>query len=305
MFRWSPLYIIGNGFDRYHDIPCDYRDFANYLKKTAPKIYSEVETYFCVNDQFWSKFEAQLANFDADTAIENASEFLVSYSAEDWSDSYHHDYQYELMRIVDAISESMRAHFATWVRQLTIPSMGALAGKSLPLDKDARYLNFNYTQTLQKTYGIPSAQILHIHGNTSDPSDQIVLGHGWRRTPRDSRNHSIELSEADTREIEGNQIVDNYFSETFKPTDQIIEQQQSFFSSLKSIRKILVMGHSLSEVDSPYLKEIIRNIDSSSVNWQVSYHSDPCDAREKLSALGVDPSLATFYPLNDVHAWKY
>ena len=65
------------------------------------------------------------------------------------------------------------------------------------------------------------------------------------------------------------------------------------------------MGHSLSEVDSPYLKEIIRNIDSSSVNWQVSYHSDPCDAREKLSALGVDPSLATFYPLNDVHAWKY
>lgn len=305
MHPWSRLYIIGNGFDRYHNIPSDYRDFGNYLKKADPEIFSEVETYFCVDDHFWWKFEAELANFNADTAIENASDLLVSYAAEDWSDSYHHDYQCELKRIVDAISVSMRGHFADWVRQLPIPAMGALAGKPLPLDKNARYLNFNYTQTLQQTYGIPSAQILHIHGNASNPSDQIVLGHGWHRNSSDSRNHGIELSEADTREIEGNQIVDDYFSKTFKPTDQIIEQQQSFFSSLNSIRQILVMGHSLSEVDAPYLKEIIRNIDSSAVTWKVSYHSDPTDSQNNLSALGVDISLATFSRLNDVDAWKY
>lgn len=65
------------------------------------------------------------------------------------------------------------------------------------------------------------------------------------------------------------------------------------------------MGHSLSVVDAPYLKEIIRNVDSSAVTWQISYHSDPADAQKKLSALGVDLSIATFSPLNDVNAWKY
>lgn len=221
----STLYIIGNGFDRYHEIPSDYRDFGKYLKKVAPDIYCEVEEYFCVDNQFWWEFEEQLAYFDADTAVENASCFLVPYAAEKWSDSYHHDYQYELSRIVNAVSLSMRNYFAEWVRQLPIPAMGTLSGMPLPLDKNARYLNFNYTQTLQQTYGIPKSQILHIHGNASNPRDQIVLGHGWNRSPCDSRNYGIKLSEADTRKIEGNKIVDDYFSKTFKPTEQIIKKK--------------------------------------------------------------------------------
>jgi len=46
------LYIIGNGFDRYHDIPSDYLDFGRYLKEADPATYREVETYFAVDDAF-------------------------------------------------------------------------------------------------------------------------------------------------------------------------------------------------------------------------------------------------------------
>lgn len=299
----SSIYIIGNGFDRYHNIPSDYRDFGRYLEAIDPGTYREVETYFCVDDDFWWEFEMQLANFDADTVIDYASHFLMSYGAEDWSESGHHDYQYELGRIVETISTTMRRRFAEWIRQLPIPTAASFGGELLPLDPSARYLSFNYTQTLQRTYSIPDSHILHIHGNASNPADQLVLGHGWRRTPADSLNHGIDPAEVDARVVEGNEIVDGYFSATFKPTDMVIADKQSFFSSLKSVRQIFVMGHSLSEVDAPYLAEIVRNIDATYVTWKISYQNDPADAMEKFSRLGVDMSLSTFARLGDVHQW--
>ena len=77
----QPLYIIGNGFDRHHNIPSNYSDFGHYLKTVDSETYREVENYFCVDDDFWWQFEEQLANFDADTTIEYASQFLMSYGA--------------------------------------------------------------------------------------------------------------------------------------------------------------------------------------------------------------------------------
>lgn len=120
----------------------------------------------------------------------------------------------------------------------------------------------------------------------------------------DSFNHDVEMSETDIRVVEGNKILDGYFSTTFKPTAQIIEQNQTFFSSLKAIRQIYVMGHSLAQVDAPYFDEIIKNIDSPSVRWTISYHRNPVDAQEKLSQFGIDISLASFATLDDAHSWS-
>jgi hypothetical protein len=48
--------------------------------------YDVVQRYFDVDADFWAEFEEQLASFDSDTLIEDASDFLVTYAAEDWSD---------------------------------------------------------------------------------------------------------------------------------------------------------------------------------------------------------------------------
>lgn len=299
----SSLYIIGNGFDRYHNIPSDYRDFGHYLETVDSATYREVETYFSVDNDFWWEFEKQLASFDTDAVIDYASQFLMSYGAEDWSDSGHHDYQYELDRVVKAVSTTLKMHFVEWIRQLPLPTDASFKGELLPLDARARYLTFNYTQTLQQIYRIPDSHILHIHGSASNPTDHLVLGHGWQRATSDSLNYGVDLSEADIRVIEGNRIVDDYFAATFKPTHQIITMQQQFFESLRSLRQIFVLGHSLSEVDAPYLAEIVRNIDASTVRWKISYHNDPTSALESFSKLGVDMSLVTFLRLDDVNQW--
>lgn len=294
----NTLYIVGNGFDLHHGIPSSYGDFGKYLKKVDPVTYREVETYFTVDDEFWWEFEARLADFDVDTLIDYASMFLVSYGAEDWSDASHHDYQYELDKVVKAISQTMRNHFANWVRQLPIPNLSALSSQKVNLDPSAIYLTFNYTDTLQKTYGIAKEQIVHIHGRAFRAEDRLVLGHGWERSSSDSLNHNIDSEEADTRVLEGNQIVDDYFSSTFKPTNEIIVQHERFFQSLSGIRKVLVAGHSLSEVDAPYIDRILHSIDQQTVTWTVSYHGSPYDIQQRVSGLGIAPALVTYAPLS-------
>ena len=58
-----------------------------------------------------------------------------------------------------------------------------------------------------------------------------------------------------------------------KRTHSIIDQHQSFFDSLKEVRKIVIIGHSLSDVDMPYFDKIANSIMKDRVEWEISYHT--------------------------------
>lgn len=63
-----------------------------------------------------------------------------------------------------------------------------------------------------------------------------------------------------------------YDEETTKKTDEIIANHQTFFASLSHIENIVVIGHSLSNVDYPYFKEILKNTHNNK-NWIISWFS--------------------------------
>jgi hypothetical protein len=172
------LYIIGNGFDLHHGIPSSYKEFGTYLKANDQDTYQVVERYFDVDAEFWSAFEERLAAFDSDTLTDDASDFLISYFAEDWKDAYHHDYQFETNQVVKGISETLRSRFAEWIRQLPLPTPLAIAPLRLSVDPSATFLNFNCTPSLQRLHGVPKANILHIHGAACEPNARLILGHG-------------------------------------------------------------------------------------------------------------------------------
>ncbi len=258
------------------------------------------ETYFGEDDDFWFEFESRLADFDAHSLVEHASDFLVSYAAEDWRDSYHHDYTYEIDQVVTALSKTLRERFAEWVRQLPIPDPSGLGPLALSVDPHATFLNFNYTPSLQKLYRVADAKILHIHGAASDATGELVLGHGWQRTGEDSFNFGIDGEDADTRVLEGNAVIDRYFSSTFKPTAKIIADRRPFFEALRDIEQIDIMGHSLSEVDRPYFDEVLRHVDPSRVMWRVSYHGESADiSRVRFGVFGVPPERVSFLRLEE------
>ena len=136
------LYIIGNGFDLYHGIPSGYWNFREYVEQVDNDLYEELNTYFNPDD-LWSDFESTLEHLDTDEIVDYAMNFLESYSHPNWSDSMHHDYQYELERKIGIVTVSLKRHFTDWILSLEIKNHNN--AKEFGLDKNARFINFNYT----------------------------------------------------------------------------------------------------------------------------------------------------------------
>lgn len=294
------LYIIGTGFDIYHGISARYSNFKEYLSDIDSDLYDLVEEYIPAEED-WSDLEAALAEIDVDTVVDNASQFLVSYGADDWSDAYHHDYQYEVNRIIERLSVSLKGRFGEWVRQLEIPSLKELVVRSLRLPTTSRYLNFNYTPSLTDIYSIPRNNILYIHGE-AQKDDELVLGHAWNPIEIPSLNNVPDPESMDTRVMEGNEIINDYFGQTFKNSEKIILDNSDFFVSLGGLSKIIVLGHSISLVDEAYFKEIIKNIRIDAVQWVVTYYRDgekDCH-RAALSRIGVPENTMVFCKMTEL-----
>lgn len=294
------LYIIGNGFDIYHGISSRYSDFKEYLFNVDNDLHDLVEEYIPAQED-WSDLEAALAEIDIDNVIENASQFLVSYGAEDWSDAYHHDYQYEVNKVVEGLSASLKMRFGEWVRQLVIPSIKELVIHPLGLPLTSRYLNFNYTSSLTEIYSIPRNNIFYIHGEAQE-TDELVLGHAWNPVEIPFLNNVPDPESMDTRVMEGNEIINGYFGHTFKNSKKIIAENADYFVSLRGVSRIIVLGHSLSLVDETYFKEIVKNIGVDVIQWVVTYYRD--DEKEHhratLSRIGVAESAMIFCQISDL-----
>lgn len=231
----------------------------------------------------WNCLEDRLAKIDVDQIEQYAQNFLVSYAAEDWSEAYHHNYEYEIERICSAISTRLRCHFAEWVRQINVPTQTGTRVRCI--DPKGSFLNFNYTNSLQKIYEISDRRILHIHGSASDPDDEIVLGHGWEPQESDLLYRSVDEG-TDSRVAGGFHLIDEFLAKTYKPTQKILERNKEFFENLGSVSEVFVLGHSLSAVDWPYFKEVQRNLDPDAM-WTVSYHSD----KEKMVSAANDAGI--------------
>lgn len=281
------LYVIGNGFDLYHGLATGFTDFEKYLAAMQPTLKQTAEEYLCDLAGDWSNLEEALAYFDVDSVIDHASDFLVSYAAEDWSDSYHHDYQYEIEQLVRAISGELKSEFYNWLQKIEVPSPRVPKPPILDIEKRSKFFTFNYTPTLQKIYGVDPSSILHIHGALAGSAEDVVLGHGWKAEDRPKLDGGQDPEAIDTRVMEGNSLIDSYFEHTFKPTKELIDQQQPFFSTLIHVADIYVWGHSLSDIDMPYLVEIEKWTRHNNPLWHVSYYNSSSIARNDAAMIEI------------------
>ena len=265
------LYIIGNGFDLKHKIPSRYSDFALYIANHDITLYEQIER--CLKNLntngLWSNFEAALGTQDYDELQKDIIR--------------NHDIKRDYPIGID--DNSLKMGFRDWVialkryisndDQCFIPRMYALG-------KNDYYLSFNYTDTLEKVYNIDNSHICHIHGyidskdkDTEDSFVGYIYGH---------RNDEYK------NEIEKLQIDDSYKYDligTIKGYQKDIQGDdlRDFLAKVMrdGVSDIVVMGHSLNKIDSPYfkiIKEILIN-----ATWHIGYY-DEADYVNKIKSCG-------------------
>lgn len=287
------LYIIGNGFDIQHGLKSRYCDFKEYLDNTDKQLVQKLEEYFG-SDALWSDFEETLVYLDTEQIVEECMVYLQPYSKEVWSDAYHQDYQYEVQHRINLITDTLKKRFTEWVLQLRLPNNAN--ENMVVVDKNATFINFNYTDTLERLYKVSQDKIFYIHGKAVDANSTLIVGHS--RNPQNAKK-LVELyndEDTDVRVAEGNRILDDYFIETYKSTETIITENADFFDRLKDLETINVFGHSLSVVDRPYFLEIIKRIDKDKVTWKVSFHNkkDLIDFQAFFQGLEISSALVQF-----------
>jgi hypothetical protein len=283
--------VIGNGFDLWHGIPSNFSDFKRYVRVQEPQIFSEIEKYLPVDDE-WSQLEQALAEIDVDALVEDLGHFMPSYGADDWSDSGHHDFQYEVGKCVGRLSGGLKAQLSNWVKGLVIPSGDNLQRRLATLDPAAKYLSFNYTSTLSSVYGIDPQRVCFIHGSVMTGDEELILGHAWDPSARQSLCDRADSEEMDVRLFEANHLIDRYFSSTFKRSDEIIGNNTEFFDNLSDVNQVVILGHSLSKVDAAYFAELLKNPALGLADWTVACRSLSEVPKKKsiLSSLGVPVS---------------
>ncbi len=188
--------------------------------------------------------------------------YLTSYSAEDFKASDHHNYEFEIQRITANLTSALLEQFCNWVGKIEVPKESQYK-KFKNLNNEAIFLTFNYTSTLEQLYSIKKSNIKHIHGSIDDGSE-IILGHSWERT---KTTNPAPRGDQDTRVSGGYNILDDMFDSNFKNCSEIINEESVFFGSLNSVTQIVVIGHSLSDVDSKYFEEIVKHAPQSAI-WQ-------------------------------------
>lgn len=294
----NSLYIIGNGFDRYHGLSTSYQLFAFFLQERHSEIYELFTEYYGlpdldINDDnsywdpLWAQFESALADLDFETVLDDNTDYLANPGSEDFRDRDWHAYQFEMEGIVNKLTKDLYKAFKEFILRVEFPD--TMDDKLLLLESDSIFLNFNYTDTLEKYYGIKTSRILYIHGRAKNPDDTLILGHGVDPSEfeEEKENQPEGLNEeelerwrdhmADKYEYSyssGKEELMSYFKTSYKSTDEIIKDNLIHFQEFSEVKKIIVLGHSISKVDQPYFRKIIDMLQGKAVTWTVTYYSD-------------------------------
>jgi len=308
------LFIIGNGFDLMHGIPSSYYNFRDTIGKSnilrftletyirTDDIWGDFENNLAYLDRemMLGTVDNWLSDFgvpDEDDDDFSAADF---FAAQEISASP-----------VFILTQELPKRFRRWINALKLNNH--LKPLKDIINQNSRYINFNYTEFLETNYEIPWENILYIHGDRRNKNAQLVLGHGhdtdkvfeeWYQSNKNRKEFQPRLRGRKGRyynndnpvylgyflndDTKGNWksqmrydainntvgIIEDYYDNSAKKTNDVLARNQQYFKSLGNIRDIVVVGHSLSDVDYPYFKEIIKfNRNSTELKWQISWYS--------------------------------
>jgi hypothetical protein len=281
----TTLYIVGNGFDMHHRLPTSYSGFKEFAKYSS--FTNAFERYFAFApsdgsfDDIWADLETNLSKFSVDELIEDKSNY---YDDDPHEDQFNYEVDAEIVNLTQGLIESLSAYLALADKHPIEPCT------FLNLDHECRFINFNYTHTLERIYQIPAANICHIHGMLNSDIAPMVIGHGLERSKYEAPK-KIDISHYTDEQVsefcdvysakydDAVESAHRYYNLSIKDTQDCIALHNDFLNSLQDVEKIIVLGHSLSDIDYPYF-EWLNSMVKSDCLWQASFY--PVNQKEKI-----------------------
>ena len=168
------LYICGNGFDRHHLLPTGYEHYRGFLQKHHPGLLREYDGFPYLTEtkdlDRWADVEAALCIDYEELFYQSVQANYPDVSSD--SDSRWSEIDIDIDVLTRFINDFTGRCFFEWISKAE--RCDAVA--DLTLDKESLFINFNYTNTLQRLYGIPESSILHIHGALKNLDVRDILG---------------------------------------------------------------------------------------------------------------------------------
>lgn len=269
------LVIIGNGFDLMHGIPSSYYNFRDSIDESHPMRFT-LEVFIDVKD-VWGDFESNLAYLDRESMLGPFDMWFEAFGVldvddDDFSAADYFAAQEIATTPVCALTQELPKIFRKWVESLEYK------GTTKPLEglinKETRYINFNYTEFLESIYGVHKENILYIHGDRRDKQCELVLGHGhdteqvfeeWYQSRKGREEYQPRMTRGEPRydknddpvylgyflqdQTIGNwksqvrfdgihnmlRIIEDYYDDSAKKTMDVLERNKEYFESLSDI----------------------------------------------------------------------
>ena len=219
------------------------------------KLLYQILLHITDPEMFWGDFEEKLACF---TFMNASTPYFVTNDSKEDTESRKELAKNVADKLSQYVHHQLNKLFKQWIKEnyeqwesqlsmIKFTSHFPIAKETILTNRDARFLNFNYTRTLGDFYGIPSSNIIHIHGDLDD--GVFIFGHG---------EDSIVIPEgADVL----SQAMYRLSAANRKPVNQQLRKHDYFFKSLSSIKEIYFIGFGIRDedgVDAPYFKEIFK-----------------------------------------------
>ncbi|HCG9808080.1 TPA: bacteriophage abortive infection AbiH family protein [Vibrio parahaemolyticus] len=293
----TTLVIIGNGFDIWNFLPTSYWHFYDQYSGSLEEHIQYFDD-FCDVDAEWANFEESLGSFNQDNFHDNAT---LQPSLEEMADDHKllYGFEDEISNKREELVGDITNAFNTWIASVDVNE----ATKLIEMPTSFKFINFNYTTTLQDVYGVPDDNILHIHGKVRR---NVIFGHSHKST---ASSNGVERDEP---WFEESQRSVSSISDLFhKPVDEILERNRSHLEGYGDVTDIVVIGHSVNDIDLPYFQYILNTYpDAEWKNFNYENLDEDIDAvtetHERLLRAGVpeekltsnsSEALKTIYPL--------
>lgn len=265
----NSIIIVGNGFDVNHGLLSRYSNYKTWLCNHNKQLYDFLERYIDVKGDWWNDFERSLSEINVPKLI-NETPPDNSPSILGIPPSFYEPACGHLDHIRDEISKS----FSEWINTMVVASVR----KCVDLPKASLYISFNYTDTLERVYGIKEVKILYIHGKALR-GDNLIYGHGKNqyRLEHDVKKkyglyESKDFFKAGTYGDSEFQLTHHLAYWEKRPYTQLVRYSEILFPIVKNSESVYTYGFSFSEVDFPYIQWMVQH--NPNLRWKTSWHSD-------------------------------